>query len=72
MLSLNANRLGYEIRNVAMDDCWFSGQNFSKNYLKLKTVYMSFRVCLDRAKNNVRIKKLKIISEDSEKIVIFR
>jgi hypothetical protein len=27
----------------------------------------AFRVCLDGAKNNVRIKKLKIISEDSEK-----
>jgi hypothetical protein len=31
-----------------------------------------FRVCLDRAKNNVRIEELRIVSEDSEKIVIFR
>jgi hypothetical protein len=30
------------------------------------------RVCLDRAKNNVRIKELRIVSEDSEKIVIFQ
>jgi hypothetical protein len=29
-------------------------------------------VCLDRAKNNVRIEKLRIANEDSEKIVIFR
>jgi hypothetical protein len=29
-------------------------------------------VCLDRAKNNVRIEELRIANEDSEKIVIFR
>jgi hypothetical protein len=29
------------------------------------------RVCLDRAKNSVRIEKLRIVSEDSEKIMIF-
>jgi hypothetical protein len=28
-------------------------------------------VCLYRAKNNVRIEELKIVSEDGEKIVIF-
>jgi hypothetical protein len=31
-----------------------------------------FRVCLDRAKNSVRIEELRTVSEDSEKIVIFR
>jgi hypothetical protein len=30
------------------------------------------RVCLDRAKNSVIIEKLRIISEDNKKIVIFR
>jgi hypothetical protein len=30
------------------------------------------RVCLDRAKNSVKIEELRIVSEDSEKIVIFR
>jgi hypothetical protein len=32
----------------------------------------SFRVCLYRANNSVRIKELRIINKDSEKIVIFR
>jgi hypothetical protein len=32
----------------------------------------SLRVCLDHAKNSVRIEKLRIVSEDSEKIVIFQ
>jgi hypothetical protein len=30
------------------------------------------RVCLDRAKNSVIIEELRIVSEDREKIVIFR
>jgi hypothetical protein len=30
------------------------------------------RVYLDRAKNSVKIEELRIVSEDSEKIVIFR
>jgi hypothetical protein len=30
------------------------------------------RVCLDRAKNSIRIEELRIANEDSEKIVIFR
>jgi regulation of enolase protein 1 (concanavalin A-like superfamily) len=29
-------------------------------------------VCLDHAKNSVRIEELRIVREDSEKIVIFR
>jgi hypothetical protein len=29
-------------------------------------------ICLDRTKNSVRIEELRIVSEDSEKIVIFR
>jgi hypothetical protein len=32
----------------------------------------TLRVCLDRAKNNIIIEELRIVSEDSEKIVIFR
>jgi hypothetical protein len=34
--------------------------------------FSSFRVCLVRAKNSIRIEELRIVSEDSEKIVIFR
>jgi hypothetical protein len=30
------------------------------------------RVCLDGAKNNARIKELRITNEDSKKIMIFR
>jgi hypothetical protein len=29
-------------------------------------------VCLDRAKNNAKIKELRIVHENSKKIVIFR
>jgi hypothetical protein len=36
----------------------------------LPTIY-SFRVCLDRAKNIVRIEELRIVNEYNEKIVIF-
>jgi hypothetical protein len=29
-------------------------------------------VCLDIAKNSIRMEKLKIINEDSEKVIIFK
>jgi hypothetical protein len=29
-------------------------------------------ICLDRVKNSVRIEELRIVNEDSKKIVIFR
>jgi hypothetical protein len=38
----------------------------------LVTGLPSLRVCLDRAKKSLRIEKLRIANENSEKIVIFR
>jgi hypothetical protein len=40
--------------------------------VKLKQKSWTPKVCLDRAKNSVRIEELRIANEDSEKIVIFR
>jgi hypothetical protein len=39
--------------------------------LKIFKFALAILVCLDRAKNSVRIEGLRIVSEDSEKIVIF-
>jgi hypothetical protein len=39
--------------------------------LKIFKFALAILVYLDRAKNSVRIEKLRIVSEDSEKIVIF-
>jgi hypothetical protein len=33
---------------------------------------LPLRVCLDRAKNNIRIEELRIANEDSETIMIFQ
>jgi hypothetical protein len=56
---------------VWMHNCYFYFENSGYYVIPSPSKY-ALRVCLDRAKNSIRIEKLRIANEDSEKIVIFR
>jgi hypothetical protein len=66
MLSSRNKLFNQTISAVAVVRPWYSA-----SVLEHAIVACFLGVCLDRAKNNARIEELRIISEDSEKIVIF-
>jgi hypothetical protein len=77
----NSHGLTYRMFHIeALKRIW--DQNFlirkysSKRHRKKRIkderlLFDSFRICLDHAKNSVKLEELKIVNEDSEKIVIF-
>jgi hypothetical protein len=52
--------------------CCIDNYNFLKIWLLICCYSMLDRAMLDRAKDSVRIQKLRITNENSEKIVIFK